>query len=117
MADVKDLQNWAAGKAGEEQGEQQNAQGAEGQGEGSGEEQDDITPVEAVQGAVMEAREAADYLDRAIKKMDEPGDLTKQVEELRKLADDLEAAAEEMAKEAEEEGGEEEDEDETEGGE
>lgn len=116
MADVNDLQNWAAGKAGEEPGEQQGGQGAEGQGEGS-EEQDDITPVEAVQGAMMEAREAADYLDRAIAKMDDPGDLTKQVEELRKLADDLEAAADKLAETSDEEGGEEEDEDETEVGE
>jgi hypothetical protein len=116
MADVKDLQAWASNKAGEEQGEQQNAQGNE-QGKGDGKEQDDITPVEAVQGAMMEAREAADYLDRAIAKMDEPGDLQKQADELRKLADDLEAKADELTKAAEEDGGDEDDvDDETEVG-
>lgn len=115
MADMNDLQAWANGKAGEEQaGQNQNQEQAGGEGQGEQEEQDDITPSEALNGACMEIREGADYLERAIAKMDDPGDLKKQVDDLRKQADDLEAKAEELAEETEEE---EDEEEETEDGE
>ena len=113
MADMNDLQAWANGKSGEEQETQQQGNLDTGDAEGEG-EQDDITPADALKGACMEAREAADYLDRAIAKMDDPGDLQDKVEELRTLADELEEQAEKLAEESE--GDEEDEEDETEDG-
>ncbi len=109
MADMNDLQNWAAGKTGQEEGATGTSDGAD---ESEGEEQDDITPADALQGACMELREAADYLERALKKMDEPGDLQEKLDEFRATADELETQAAELREEEEEEGDEEDEDDE-----